>query len=336
MPTVFPVSHSVLDEEALGAWLSALYGLEDVRCRLYRRSMSDTYLVTAGDERYFFKVGIYGRHDRAAVEAEVAFAQDLCDAGISVAAPLARCDGVVMSEIRAPEGIRYGILYRAVMGEEPKETNLAHSRQFGMLAAQIHDWADRSGRAYNRWHLDEDYLIRDPIRAMEPYLKHRPADLAYLRQLGEDLIAELYALLSKRLPEYGLCHGDLHTGNARFDRNGRLVFFDLDSCGYGWRALDIGVYRVSYDWMGLSRECRETKDHFWAAFLEGYREVRALQESELSAVALALPIRHLELMGLTMRYWASHQGNHWITDAYFDQHVDWFRRWEEGRRDDLS
>ena len=115
-----------------------------------------------------------------------------------------------------------------------------------------------------------------------------------------------------------------------------LGLFELGARGYGWRALDIGVYRVSYDWMGLSRECRETKDHFWAAFLEGYREVRALQESDLSAVALALPIRHLELMGLTMRYWASHQGNYWITDAYFDQHVDWFRRWEEGRRDDLS
>lgn len=332
MSVVFPVSHSVLDEGALDAWLSSLYGLKDVRCRLYRRSMSDTYLVEAGDARYFFKVGMYGRHDRTAVEGEVAFACDLCDAGISVTVPLERCDGMLICDIPAPEGVRYGVLYRAVTGEAPQETNLTHSRQFGRLAAQIHDWADRSGRTYARWHLDENHLVRGPIREMKPYLAHRPADLACLRQLGEDLIVELRALLSKQLPEYGLCHGDLHTGNACFDGNGKLVLFDLDSFGYGWRALDIGVYRVSYDWMGLSRECRETRDRFWAAFLDGYQEVRALRKNELSAIALALPIRHLELMGLTMRYWASHQGTHWITDAYFDQHVNWFRRWAEEYR----
>jgi hypothetical protein len=32
-------------------------------------------------------------------------------------------------------------------------------------------------------------------------------------------------------------------------------------------------------------------------------------------------------MGITMRYWAPHMGDHWITDEYFDHHLDWFRRW---------
>jgi len=41
--------------------------------------------------------------------------------------------------------------------------------------------------------------------------------------------------------KYGLCQGDLHTGNARFDMHGRLTLFDFDSFGYGWRAIDIGV-----------------------------------------------------------------------------------------------
>ena len=67
-----------------------------------------------------------------------------------------------------------------------------------------------------------------------------------------------------------MCHGDLHTGNARFDKDGRLTLFDFDSCGYGWRAIDIGVYHVSYDWIDLSDRTRLEKDRFWEAFVDGY------------------------------------------------------------------
>ncbi len=291
--------------------------------------MSDSYLVEASDERFFLKVGLHGRHERSAVEAEIAFARDLCEEGIPVAAPVSRSDGEYLVEIAAPEGVRYGVLYRAVTGEEPQEANLSHSRQFGRLAARIHDWADRSGMRYPRWHLDETYLIRDPIRYMEPYLVHRPADLMYLRRFGEDLIAELRALLPRGLPEYGICHGDLHAGNARFDSAGELVLFDLDSFGYGWRALDVGVYQVSHDWLDLSRDGKAQKARLWAAFLDGYHSLRALSENELAAVDLAMPVRHLELMGLTIRYWAPYQGIHWINDDYFDQHIAWFKRWAD-------
>lgn len=106
-----------------------------------------------------------------------------------------------------------------------------------------------------------------------------------------------------------------------------LVLFDFDSFGYGWRALDIGVYRVSYDWMDLSREGKAVKARFWDAFLEGYNAERPLGENELEAVALSLPIRHLELMGLTIRYWSPREGIHWISDEYFDRHIRWFKRW---------
>jgi Ser/Thr protein kinase RdoA (MazF antagonist) len=324
----FPVRHSILDEDALVGRALSRYALKGpLRCQFYRRSMSDAYAVRAGGETFFFKVYLYGRHSREEIEAEIAFANDLLSDGISVAAPVAdRCAEYIV-DLNAPEGTRYGVLFRAATGEAPQETTLAHSAAFGRLAARIHACADRQNRAYQRRHLDETYLIRDPIRGMRPFLRHRPADLDYLNRFGEDIIGELRALLPKRSPEYGVCHGDLHTGNARLGRDGRLTLYDLDSFGYGWRALDIGVYRVSYDWLSLDRETKVRKDGFWAAFLDGYAEVRTLGDHELSAVALALPIRHLELMGLTMRYWAQHQGIHWINDAYFDQHVAWFKQW---------
>lgn len=331
--TRFPVRHSILDEDALVERVLPRYTLTaPLRCRFYRRSMSDAYAVTAGEEAFFFKVYLYGRHSRQEIEAEIAFAKDLLSDGIPIAAPVSDRRSQYIVDLDAPEGIRHGVLFRAAAGDEPQETNLAHSAAFGRLAARIHACADRQNRAYQRRHLDETYLIRGPVRGMGPFLQHRPADLDYLTRFGEDLVAELGALLPKRSPEYGVCHGDLHTGNARLDREGRLTLFDLDSFGYGWRALDIGVYQVSYDWLALDRETKTRKDRFWGAFLDGYAEVRTLSDGELEAVTLALPIRHLELMGLTMRHWAPHQGIHWIDDAYFDQHVAWFKRWADEYR----
>jgi len=331
----FPVKHSILQEGALVDRILSRYALKGpLRCRFYRRSMSDVYTLHTGGEAFFFKVYLYGRHSRKEIEAEIEFANDLLSDGVPVAVPVQdRCSDYIIV-LDAPEGTRYGVLFRAVDGDEPQETNLAHSEAFGRLAARVHACADRLTKVYQRGHQDETYLIRDPIRGMEPFLGHRPVDLDYLTRFGEDLVAELCALLPKRSPYYGVCHGDLHTGNARFDRDGRLTLFDLDSFGYGWRAMDIGIYRVSYDWMALDRETKAEKDRFWSAFLEGYADLRMLSGSELAVVALALPIRHLELMGLTMRYWAQHQGVHWINDTYFDQHIAWFKRWvNEYRRD---
>jgi len=172
------------------------------------------------------------------------------------------------------------------------------------------------------------HLIEEPLRCIEHYFQHRPGDLEYLSGLAAELIAELHSLLPKSGPEYGMCHGDLHTGNARFDRQGRLTLFDLDSCGYGWRAIDIGIYHVSYDWMSLTQEVRRQKDRFWAAFVEGYSTQRSLNDNELIVAQLCLPIRHLELMGVTIRYWSLQEGIHWINDEYMDGHVKWFKEWE--------
>lgn len=326
----FPVRHSILDPDALAGWLASRYRLrEPVRCRFYRRSMSDTYRVDARDGVYVLKVYMHGRHARQAIEAEIRLLNDLIDRDIPVAAPIANATGAYVNDMVAPEGTRYAVLFEAITGEEPQETNLAHSRSFGQWAARLYNCADELEGPYDRWQLDERYLIEEPLESIRPYLGHRAADFHYLCGLGEAWIAELHRRLPKTSPAYGLCHGDLHTGNARFDQDSRLIVFDFDSCGYGWRAIDIGVYHITYDWLDLSEKTRREKARFWEAFVEGYRTERALSSDELVVAQLCLPIRHLELMGLTIRYWASHAGIHWINDAYFDQHIAWFRKWAD-------
>lgn len=328
----FPVQHSILDERALAGWICSRYSLrEPVRCRFFRQSMSDVYLVDTRDASYILKVYLHGRHIRPEIEAEVSFLNDLLAGNVPVAAPLKNKDAEYLNEINAPEGARYALLFDALPGNAPQETNLEHSHNFGQLAGRLHQCADRlsrQGKAYKRWPLDEQYLIEEPLRCIGSFFPHRKKDLDYLKDLGGDLIAELNRNLSRASPEYGLCHGDLHTGNARFDQHGQLTLFDFDSCGYGWRAIDIGVYHVSYDWQDLSPETRRKKARFWAAFVEGYNEERRLSQNELLVAQLCLPIRHLELMGITMRYWSPQTGINWINDEYLDGHLNWFKAWK--------
>ena len=295
--------------------------------------MSDVYIVEAQDATYFLKVYRNDRSSKENIEAEVSFLNDLFDNQVSVTTPVMNCHSSYLNELSTPEGTRYAVLFHAVTGGEPEEDNLDQSRKFGKLAGRIHNCADGLNKQYKRGHLDEKYLVKNPIIYMEPYLHNRKRDLDYLSKFGSDLIAELNGLLSRETPEYGICHGDLHAGNARYNTNGELTLFDFDSFGYGWRVVDIGVYLVSYDWMDLSREGKSKKDRFWNAFVEGYNQQRALNKNELTAVQLCLPIRHFELMGITIRYWSQNIGISWIDDDYFDRHISWFKKWSSEYRE---
>ena len=294
--------------------------------------MSDVYLLHGADEAYVLKVYLRGRHSRSEIEAEVSVANALVAQGVPVAAPLPDRDGAYLSALHAAEGTRFAVLSRAITGAAPLETNLAHSRAFGQVAARLHACADGLPAAYDRPHLDKTYLVDATLAVLRPHFPTRSADLDYMASLGSDLMSEVNRLLSREAPEYGLCHGDLHTGNARFDGSGQLTLFDLDSLGYGWRALDIGVYHVSYDWLGLGAEVRAEKARFWSAFVDGYNSVRTLGRNELTVAQLCQPIRHLELMGLTIRYWSPQTGAYWIDDAYLDGHLRWLKEWEAGWR----
>ncbi len=291
--------------------------------------MSDVYRVDTLDTAYILKIYLHNRHSMRAIEAEVDFLNDLLDHDIPVAAPVANNDAVYLNELDAPEGIRCAVLFDAIQGDEPQEVNLEHSRGFGRLAGRIHKHADSSAKKYDRWHLDEKYLVEEPLTHIRPYLENRRRDWQYLRALGSELVVQLHRLVSKESPEYGLCHGDLHAGNARFDKDGRLTLFDFDSFGYGWRAIDIGAYHVSYNWLDLSEKTRREKDRFWQAFVDGYDTERPLSRNELAAAQLCLPLRHLELMGLTIQYWSPQVGTGWINDDYFDRHLSWFREWTD-------
>jgi len=197
------------------------------------------------------------------------------------------------------------------------------------MVGRMHQAADQMHEPYRRSHLDMHHLVDDNLPAIASLMAHRGADFSLIGRIADECKSRISQLLPKSKPEYGICHGDLHGGDVCYDENHKPALFDFDSSGCGWRALDIGVFLASDDWMDITREAEERRRRRLASFVEGYSGVRTLTEHELSAVQLGPPIRHIYLMGFVLRYTATWEGEHWANDHFIDWHMTWFSHWAE-------
>ena len=71
------------------------------------------------------------------------------------------------------------------------------------------------------------------------------------------------------VPAYGICVGDVHSGNTHFTEQNEATLFDFDQCGYGWRAFDIAKFVHVAMRMKTDVTVRNS-------FLEGYQPIRKL------------------------------------------------------------
>ena len=327
---LFPVQDSTLSAEALAERVLKRYTLAGgVVCRFFRKGICDTYRIEASDQEYYLKVYRYGRRTRMDVTEEVRLLNHLAANGVSVARPVMRQDGHYVSRLAAPEGTRYSVLFEAAHGAAGDGGNPCRIKAFGEMVGRMHQAADRMHEPYRRSHLDMGHLVDDNLLAIAPLMAHRGADLSLIGRIAEECKNRIAQLLPESEPEYGICHGDLHGGDVCYDSNHKPVLFDFDSSGCGWRALDIGVFLASDDWMDISSEAEDRRQRRLAAFVDGYSSIRELTEHELSAVQLGPPVRHIYLMGFVLRHTATREGEHWANDRFIDWHMTWFKHWAE-------
>ena len=290
-----PVESSLLTADGLTEFVLPDYGLPaPVRCRLVSRGVNDTYRVDSGTSTYYLRVAPHGWRTVQELEAEAALIDDLHRRGLRVVQPKRTRNGQATSRVAAPEGERFALLYSAADGEDVREIDVAHSRAYGQLAAAMHDATDAADHRYARFHLDERLLLDEPLASIRADMVDGGKDLAFLEEVAER-IRPLIVALPRDPPLYGLCHGDLHPGNVRFDLAGQPTLFDFDFCGYGWRVYDLTIFL----WNAFGeRRPKGWRDSRWRAFLRGYREIRPLDPAALEALPLFLVAREIWLLGL--------------------------------------
>lgn len=326
---VFPAQESVLSSQAIVELLLPAYELTPpLACRFFRKGICDAYSVSAHDGHYFLKVYRAGRRQMLDVLEEVRLLNHLLHHGVSVVRPVARSDGEFVNSLTAPEGTRYAVLFEAVIGDA--EGSDEHRRAFGAMVGKMHSAADSMALPYRRENLDMEFLIESNLAAIEPLMEGRPEDFRLIARVGEEVTGSITGLLPQTKPEYGVCHGDLHGGDAFYSEVGDATLLDFDSSGCGWRAVDIGVYLCD-SWMDTSVDAEAMRQRKLSTFLEGYTTVRRLSDNELAVVQLTPAVRHIYLMGLVLRYTTTYSGWNWANDDFCDWHMKWFRHWDETR-----
>jgi Ser/Thr protein kinase RdoA (MazF antagonist) len=313
---VFPVTYSVMSPADVLAEAKRVYRIAlPATCRLLRRGLHDTYLISSCGERYIARIYRAGSRSSSDVGYELDLLMHLSQKGVSVSRPIADEEGRLMRLLSAHEGLRPFVVFTYAHGErlswDEVDTRLA-----GRLLAQIHSASADFVTTHMRAAADLEHLVDRPMSAIRPFLVHRRSDWAYLAALASRIRAHL-ADRAHDL-DWGVCHGDFGAKNVHIDPHGKLTAFDFDRCGLGWRAFDFALIM----WAATGRN----RPDMWRSFLAAYLEDRSLSTADLAAMPLFHGLARLGSLALFARH-ASTWGRKFV-DSNLDDNLAFFRLWE--------
>jgi Ser/Thr protein kinase RdoA (MazF antagonist) len=315
---LFPVLRSILSPEALLQKVTEAYRIgAPLECRLLKRGLNDTYVITTPDGPYILRVYRARWRSEPEIMYELELLCHLAAQGVSVSVPIAAEDGRLALPVAAPEGTRHLVLFTYACGTRLSWTTEDDAFLAGSAVATIHAGSDGFRSSHRRTPLDLEYLTRAPIEALRPFLAHRPADWEYLEYFAALLRSRTTELIAQGL-DWGVCHGDFGPKNIHISANRTLTVFDFDLCGPGWRAFDLGLMQ----WVAMDHK----EDGMWKAFLKGYSATRALPAADIAAVPLFHAAGHLSSLGLfaeNVGDWGSADMSDWL----FDREIKFFREW---------
>lgn len=310
------VIHSIPSGEALIATVLPNYPIgKPQTCLLYKRGLNDTYLVETEQERYILRVYRKGWRTKKEIDFELELLEFLHNKNLPVAYPIKREDGFT-TEIAAPEGKRYAAIFSYAPGIAVNEKlDREQSHRLGQVLAIIHQNLDNFNSSFSRPYLNNEYLLDWAVGKIAPLYQHRRSDIEYIHTQIEQIKTQLEALnLSNSTPEYGICVGDVHSGNAHFDEENKPTLFDFAQCGYGWRSFDIAKFlHIAITWK-IDITVRNS-------FLKGYQAVRQLNTVELLSIPIFVKAAHIWVMGIKTSAVGDVIPYSGFTDDWLDQNL---------------
>lgn len=326
-PPFIPVIHSIPSGAALIATVLYKYPINKLRsCKLYKRGLNDTYLVETEEEKYILRVYRRGWRNKQDIDFELELLAFLHEQKQPVAYPIARIDGGFTTEIVAPEGKRYVAVFSYASGYAVNgKLDTKQSYILGEVLAEIHQVLDAFKSSFSRPILNNEYLLDWSITSITPLYQHRKKDLDFIQQEIDKVKSQVAVFeLPLLAPEYGICIGDVHSGNAHFTEQNEPTLFDFDQCGYGWRAFDIAKFLHVALRMKIDISVRNS-------FLEGYQAIRELSESELASIPVFIKAAHIWVMGINTNAVSDVLPYGWFTDDWLDERLAMLRSLDDAK-----
>lgn len=317
--SALPVSHSQPAADALLRLVEQRYALDSpLRCVLLRSWTNDIYEIATASARYVLKVYRASWKQPAQVAWEVELQQHLAnqDRGVVPVIPLR--DSQLYGTLPAPEGERCYALFRYAAGAKPEPPFTPDlNARFGHAVARLHQASNGYPAPDAVIQKDVAYLFDEPHALIRPFLKDRPGDLDLVLRVAHSARTRLMEYVEAEL-DWGVCHGDLSLDNLHVTDEGRIIIYDFDLAGLGWRAFDIcGVY-----WWVL-----QGQPEMWDAFLRAYTEIRALSDADVAAVPAFWGAYLVRLLADTVTRWTKWAGLLWA-EEHIRGILESMRSWE--------
>ena len=316
------VNYSQFSPGALLEELKHHYNLPtDSSCIFFKSGLNDIYKITAKNNSYFLRVSLFNVYNTIQIEEEIQFIHHLRARGLSVVEPIQCTDKSYVLELDAPEGMRQAVLFREIKQSPAGDANI-RMKNLGSLLAQVHI-SSRSFQNHSaRPLINETMLVEEPTRLLNPFLKHRTADLDFLSKTALPLWTSVDSTLSKLSETLGFCHGDVQPNNCFY--NGEYpVLFDFDCMGRGYFVYDLGVLLANLTFM--DNEIYQ-KD-LWRSVIKGYRDIRILNDDEEKAIYIFAALHMLRVLSYHAKCREQNQGAfYYMTDYHLDMFFGAYKR----------
>lgn len=265
--------------------------------RLINVSENATYLVEApGGYKAVLRVHREDYHTRRAIECELAWIDALgAEKVVTTPGYYRGLDGEVIQKagIDGLAAERFLVLFHFVDGDAPDESGDMSDgfEELGMIAARCHDhvlgWT--KPEPFERLTWDVDAVFGETPTWGD--WRDAPEVDADVRPVLEDVEAMIRARLERygKAPErYNLIHADMRLANLLVDDTGtRLI--DFDDCGHGWFMYD---FAAAISFIEDDPRIPDMK----AAWLRGYRSVRALSDEDETEIETFIMLRRMALL----------------------------------------
>ena len=306
MKSIFPVSYSTLDPDALGLFIAAAYGLNRCDCSLLLRGVSDTYLIRTDGDKFIFRVYRAGFRTVTDVQTETRLLHTLHKQRVSVSHPIKNLDGSYINGINAAEGERLGVLFTFAHGRSYQQLNDSQLTSLGVEMARFHNVSSIFEISRDARHINTTTTLFDPIRKVEPYFKTDPESYAWLKQSAEE-VANRISKTDTSAFSSGYCQFDFLPKNFHFDESDKVTLFDFDFLGYGWLVNDIMSFWIHLNLdVFFNRITPEAGKQNFETFVSAYRTQRVVTEDELGLIPW-----------LSLGFWVFYMGFHVTHDQFY-------------------
>lgn len=270
--------------EILGRWNS------DPHTLFYRRASANFLFIFKHESRnYVLRFNHAGERTPGYIQAELDFLHHLAALGVAIARPIASRSGNFVESVATALGLFHAVVFEALPGEHKELEALtpAMFAAWGRALGELHQAAQSyTGAGRQAW--------RDQLAAIAQTL---PEEEKAAHTLLERIERQLQAL-PVHPQNFGLIHFDFELDNLLW-HNDSLGIIDFDDAAWYWFAADIAfALRDLFD--DSAAQVDLTHEAF-LAFLQGYRQAKAITQEEVQRIPLFLQLHNVRSFALLGR-----------------------------------